>query len=98
MWAWVKIDPSALRIVALSSDAKDMAENMYRAMWSWLACVIVTVIVSLMTQPRSEAELEGLVYGATKIPEEAPVVLYKRPGFWAVIVGVVLIALNIVFW
>ena len=98
MWAWVKIDPSALRIVALSSDAKDMAENMYRAMWSWLACVIVTVIVSLMTQPRSEAELEGLVYGATKIPEEAPVVLYKRPGFWAVIVGVVLVALNIVFW
>jgi SSS family solute:Na+ symporter len=98
MWAWVKIDPSALRIVALSSDAKDMAENMYRAMWSWLACVIVTVIVSLMTQPRSEAELEGLVYGATKIPEEAPVVLYKRPGFWAVIVGVVLVALNIIFW
>ncbi len=98
MWAWVKIDPSALRIVALSADAKDMAENMYRAMWSWLACVIVTVIVSLMTRPKSEAELEGLVYGATKIPEEGPVVLYKRPGFWAAIVGVVLIALNIVFW
>jgi SSS family solute:Na+ symporter len=75
-----------------------MAENMYRAMWSWLACVIVTVIVSLMTQPKSEAELEGLVYGATKIPEEAEVVLYKRPGFWAVIVGVVLVALNIIFW
>jgi solute:Na+ symporter, SSS family len=98
MWAWVKIDPSALRIVALSSDAKDMAENMYRAMWSWLACVIVTVIVSLMTKPRPESELEGLVYGATQIPQEAQVELYKRPGFWAAIVGVVLVALNIIFW
>ncbi len=34
LWAWVKIDPSALRYVALSPDAKDMAENMYRALWS----------------------------------------------------------------
>src|SRR5580692_11434023 len=25
MWAWVKVDPTALRYVALSSDAKDMA-------------------------------------------------------------------------
>ena len=30
MWAWVKVDPSALRYVALSPHAKDMAENMYR--------------------------------------------------------------------
>jgi len=98
MWAWVRIDPSALRIVALSSNAKDMAENMYRAMWSWLACVIVTVVVSLMTQPKSEAELEGLVYGATKIPEEPEGAIYKRPAFWAVGVAIVLVALNIIFW
>jgi SSS family solute:Na+ symporter len=63
MWAWVKLDPTALRIIALSPDAKDMAENMYRALWSWLVCVIVTVIVSLVTRPKSAAELEGLVYG-----------------------------------
>ena len=29
LWAWVKVDPSALRFVALSPDAKPMAENMY---------------------------------------------------------------------
>ena len=34
LWAWVKADPSALRYVAISPDAKDMAENMYRALWS----------------------------------------------------------------
>src|ERR1700744_1760674 len=70
LWAWVHNDPSALRYVALSTDAKALAEDMYRALWSWLVCVIVTVVVSLMTKPKPEAELEGLVYGASKIPEE----------------------------
>ncbi len=50
MWAWVKVDPSALRYVALSSDARDMAENMYRGLWSWIICVVVTVVVSLLSK------------------------------------------------
>ncbi|MDE3160991.1 MAG: hypothetical protein KGM92_19665 [Acidobacteriota bacterium] len=34
MWLWVKLNPAALGIIALSPNAKDMAENMYRALWS----------------------------------------------------------------
>ncbi|HWB87360.1 MAG TPA: sodium:solute symporter family protein [Bryobacteraceae bacterium] len=98
MWAWVKIDPSALAIVALSSNAKDMAENMYRGLWSWIVCVIVTVVVSYMTQPKPEAELAGLVYGATELPSEQHLPLVKRPIFWAGVVAVVFVALNIIFW
>jgi solute:Na+ symporter, SSS family len=98
MWAWVKLDPSALRYIALSPYAKDMAENMYRALWSWIICVVVTVIVSMATRPKSDAELRGLVYGATDIPSEAHLPLYKRPIFWAVIVALVFAVLNIIFW
>ena len=98
MWAWVKIDPTALRYIALSDKAKDMAENMYRALWSWLACVIVTVIVSYMTKPKPAAELNGLVYGCTELPSEADVPLYKRPVFWAAISATVFLALQIIFW
>src|SRR5690349_20207640 len=65
MWAWVKMDPSALSIVALSSNAKDMAENMYRALWSGLICVLITSVVSLVTKPRPDRELVGLVMGCT---------------------------------
>src|SRR5881296_2567647 len=57
MWAWVKVDPAALRYVALSANARDMAENMYRALWSWIVCVVVTIAVSYLTKPRSDAEL-----------------------------------------
>jgi solute:Na+ symporter, SSS family len=98
MWAWVKLDPTALRYVALSPNARDMAENMYRALWSWIVCVCVTVVVSYMTKPKPDVELSGLVYGVTAIPREAEVPWYQRPTFWAAVVGVVFVILNIIFW
>jgi len=98
MWAWVKVDPSALRYVALSSHARDMAENMYRALWSWLVCVLVTVVVSLLTKPKPNSELKGLVYGVTEIPSESYVTVLHRPWFWAAVVGVLFVAVNIAFW
>ncbi|MGB2627866.1 MAG: sodium:solute symporter family protein [Candidatus Acidiferrum sp.] len=98
LWAWVKIDPAALRIVAMSPNARDMAENMYRAVWSWLVCVIVTVIVSLMTKPKTDVELKGLVYGVTDIPSEGQVALIQRPLFWGVVVAVAFLIVNVIFW
>jgi solute:Na+ symporter, SSS family len=98
MWAWVKADPAALRYVALSPNARDMAENMYRALWSWLVCVIVTVVVSLMTKPKPDAELVGLVYGVTPIPHEGDVPLWERPIFWGAVVFVVFVLFNIYVW
>jgi SSS family solute:Na+ symporter len=102
LWAWVKFDTSpdhfALSRVALYGGAKDMSENVYRAIWSWLACAIVTVIVSLMTKPKTDAELTGLVYGIGAMPHEEDVAVWKRPLFWAAIVFVVFVALNVIFW
>ena len=98
MYVIVKINPAMLKVIALSSDAKDMAENMYRALWSWLICVAVTVIVSYLTKPKMEAELNGLVRGCTVLPYEGDLPLIKRPIFWAGVVCVVFIILNIIFW
>lgn len=97
MWLWVNANPAAIQYVALSADAKPMAENMYRALWSWIVCVVVTVVVSYATRPMEESQLAGLVYGATTMPHEEPVAIYKRPMFWAVIVTIVFIVLNIIF-
>ena len=98
MWAWVKVDPTALRYVALSPNARDMAENMYRALWSWVVCVTVTVVVSLMTEPKPDSELVGLVYGVTDIPHEGDMALWQRPIFWAVVVAAVFVIFNILVW
>lgn len=100
LWAWVKFDPThtALAKVALSPDARDMAENMYRAMWSWIICVLVTVVVSYATKPKTLAELDGLVYGVTTLPYEAPAPYYKNLWFWAAILAVLFLVINIYFW
>jgi len=47
-------------VIALSTNAKPLAEDMYRALWSSLIGVIVTVAVSLATKPKPDAELVNL--------------------------------------
>jgi SSS family solute:Na+ symporter len=98
MWAWVKIDPSALRYVALSPHAKALAQDMFQALWSFIVCVVVTVLVSLATKPMPDEALTGLVYGLTEIPEIGNVPLYQKPLFWAGVVTVIFFVLNIIFW
>jgi solute:Na+ symporter, SSS family len=98
MYAWVKIDPGAVKYVALSSQAQDQAQNMFRALWCWLICVVVTVVVSLLTEPKPDAELTDLVYGLTPIPHEEKVSFLHSPVFWGVVVAVAFVVLQIIFW
>lgn len=98
MYTMVVLNPTMLRYIALSPDAKPMAENLYRALWSWIICVVVTVVVSLLTQPKTENELQGLVYGYTKIPSDGDLPFYKRPIFWGAGVAVVFGVLQYLFW
>ncbi len=98
LWLWVKFDPSALRYVAMSPHARDMAENMYRALWSLLVCVTVTTVVSLLTRPKPESELKDLVYGLTPLPPEAATAWYHRPAFWAAVVATLFLAVDVIFW
>jgi SSS family solute:Na+ symporter len=103
MWIYTNFGTAAhkadaLAHIALSRDAQPMANDMFRALWSWLICVGVTVIVSFMTKPRPESELNGLVYGATVIPDDGATTIWQKPIFWACIVAGVFVVLNIIFW
>ncbi len=98
LFLWVHFDPSALRYVALSASAKTLAEDMYRALWSWLVCVIVTVVVSYATKPKPVSELEGLVYGVVPLPVEHDDHWYQKPIVWAGVIAVLFVILNIIFW
>jgi solute:Na+ symporter, SSS family len=98
MFIWVQTNGSALRYIAMSSDAKPMAENLYRALWSWIICVVVTVVVSLMTKPVPTEQLSGLVYGVAPIPHDGSTTIWQKPIFWAIVVIVVFFVLNLIFW
>ena len=98
MFVLVKADPRKIAWIALSRDAKDMAENLYRALWSLLICVIVNFVVSLLTKPKTAEELEGLVWAHTKQPSESGLPFYQRPIFWAAGAGVMFAVIQWIFW
>ncbi len=75
-----------------------MAQNFWIAICSFALCLVITFLVSLVTKPKTEAELRNLVYGFTDLPTEVGVPWYKRPGPLAVIVLSVLVVFNLLFW
>ena len=52
----------------------------------------------MVTRPKPVSELAGLVYGATDIPSEGNLPFIHRPGFWAAVVIVIFVIVNIIFW
>ena len=98
LFLWVKFNPEKLAVVALSDAAKPMAENVFRALWAFIFTAIIVVVVSMVTKPRPESELNGLVYGATVLPKEEAVPFYKQEWTWAIGVIVVFAILNVLFW
>ncbi len=85
--------------MALSPDAKDMAENLYRALWSLLICIFVTIAVSLFTTPKSEGGTDGTwCWKYTVFPRVGDVPLWKKPIFWACGVAIFFAVLQWMFW
>ena len=98
MFLSMKFAPSTIAIFALSPNAKGLAQDMYQALWSCLICALVTVLVSVATQPKPEAELKGLVYSLTPRAKEEHVAWYGRPFFWGMVSIVALLILQWRFW
>ena len=106
MWLAVMHDKTNIRFMILEPHAsadtiirvQAMAANLYRALWSWCICVIVTVVVSYMTKATPEAQLTGLVYGSTVIPHDGSRNVFEKPIFWAVVIATVLFILNLWLW
>jgi len=75
----------------------DMAQNFWTAIFAFSVNLIVTIAISLVTKPRPEPELVGLVYSLTPKPVETDLSWYQKPATLAVVVLAMLIVLNLVF-
>jgi solute:Na+ symporter, SSS family len=98
MFVAMKLDQRYVAVFALSPHAKALAQDMYQALWSCVICVTVTVAVTLVTKPRPDEELRGLVYSLTDVQREGRATLVRRPAFWAAVVLAIFLVLQIVFW
>src|ERR1044071_8079615 len=76
----------------------EMAQNFWTAIYAWTTCFLVTILVSLMTRPRREEELVGLVYSLTEKPKEHHLPFYARPLNLGIFVLLMVVVLNIIFW
>jgi solute:Na+ symporter, SSS family len=75
----------------------DMAQNFWTAIFAFSVNFVVTIIISLVTKPRPEPELVGLVYSLTPKPVDTHLSWYQKPATLAVAVLAILIVLNLVF-
>ena len=75
-----------------------MAQSFWVAITGWTVCLVLTFLISLVTKPKPEGDLQNLVYGVTQIPKEFATPWFKRPGPLAIVVIAVLVLLNIIFW
>ncbi len=84
-------------ITVLHHYPSDMAQNFWTAIFAFSVNLLVTIAVSLVTKPRPEPELVGLVYSLTPKPVETHLSWYQKPATLAVAVLAILIVLNLVF-
>jgi solute:Na+ symporter, SSS family len=84
-------------IAVLHHYPSDMAQNFWTAIFAFSTNLVVTILVSLATNPRPEPELVGLVYSLTPKPVEHHLEWYQKPAALAVAVLAMLLLLNLVF-
>jgi SSS family solute:Na+ symporter len=84
--------------VGLHVYPSDMAQNFWGAIVAWTSCFILTIAISLVTRPRDEKELVGLVYSLTPRQTTEGLAWYRRPAVLGAIVLAVSLALNVYFW
>lgn len=74
-----------------------MAQNFWTAIWAFSVSLVLSVGLSLVTEPRKEEELVGLVYSLTPKPPEGNLAWYQKPAALGILVLAMLVLLNLVF-
>ncbi len=83
--------------IGLHVYPSDMAQNFWGAIVAWSGCFLLTIVITLLTKPRDERELVGLVYSLTPKQVETDLAWYRRPAILGVIVLAAVAVLNLLF-
>jgi SSS family solute:Na+ symporter len=84
-------------ITVVHAYPSDMAQNFWTAIFAFSVNFVVTIVISLVTKARPEKELVGLVYSLTPKPIETDLTWWQKPSALAIVLLVMLVALNFVF-
>ena len=81
----------------LHTYPSELAQTFWTAIASFTTCLVVTVLVSVVTRPRPDDELRGLVYSLTPRPTDNTLRWIERPVTLAVAVLAMTVLLNFIF-
>jgi SSS family solute:Na+ symporter len=112
-WIWIHLLPGAaagrwrfdmgavypphVADITRYAEAGGFSQNTYMSFWALLVTVVAVVLISLVTSPKPDSELANLVMGLTPRTEiQGP--WRQRPIFWAGVISVVLVAVNLYLW
>jgi SSS family solute:Na+ symporter len=88
----------------------EMAGNFHRSVVAWTVCFVITIMISYLTKPKDESELAGLVWGvkasgassfdagAALTGKDHKPPFYLTPGFLGIVLLLITLALNLVFY
>ena len=77
----------------------EMAQNFWLAAFAFIACFTLTFVISVATRrTKSDADLKGLVYSLTPKIVDNNIPVYQRPAVVGIVLLIVCIILNFIFW
>jgi SSS family solute:Na+ symporter len=76
----------------------ELAQTFWTAITAWTTCTVITILVSMVTRPRPDDELRGLVYALTPRPRDTERKFWQRPMTLGMTVLVMTFLLNFVFF
>jgi len=85
-------------IAPLYEIKSGMGQAFIVAGFSWIANFVTTILVSLLTKPKPDSELKGLVYSLTEKPKYHEQKWYMRVAPLGLVLLAITILLNIIFF
>jgi len=82
----------------LQTFPSELAQTFWTAIVAFTTCFLVTIVVSMLTKPRPDEEMKGLVYSLTPIQKDSGEPWHRRPAALGAVVLVAALALNLIFW
>jgi SSS family solute:Na+ symporter len=77
----------------------EMAQNFWLAAFAFIVCFALTLVISLATKSqKTDADLKGLVYSLTPKIVDNNIPIYQKPAVVGIVLLIVCIILNFIFW
>lgn len=84
---------------AVHTYPSEMAQNFWTAIFAFSVALVLTYVISLSTKRnKTDEQLKGLVYSLTPKQVDDSQYWYQKPVVLSIFVGVVALALSIIFW